>query len=171
MSADQQGNVTEEARQLVLQRTLEYFPPELINRLDSLLVFNRLSKSSILDIVSLRLEDVAARLKPKRITMEVTPAARGWLAEKGYSDVYGARAIARVVRTEVLFPLAEKMLKGTIRWVFLFLVHPVPKSSCSTGDTVKIDVGSDSGSLAIPDLHTPDSSSNREVDISVDSDH
>jgi len=98
-----------------MERTTEYFPPELLNRLDSILVFNKLSRRSILDIVSLRLNDVASRLKDRRIILDVDAAARKWLAEKGYSEIYGARAIARVVRTDVLFPLAQKLLKGTIR--------------------------------------------------------
>jgi ATP-dependent Clp protease ATP-binding subunit ClpB len=80
-------------------------------------VFNKLSRKSILEVVSLRLKDVAERLKGRRITMDVDDTAREWLAEQGYSQVYGARAIARVVRTDVLFPLAQKLLKGTIRWV------------------------------------------------------
>jgi ATP-dependent Clp protease ATP-binding subunit ClpB len=80
-----------------------------------MLVFNRLSHDSILRVVDLRLRDVAARLAQRRIKLNVGDAARAWLAEKGFSDVYGARAIARVVRSEVLFPLARKMLVGTIR--------------------------------------------------------
>jgi ATP-dependent Clp protease ATP-binding subunit ClpB len=80
-----------------------------------MLVFNRLSHDSILRVVDLRLRDVAARLAQRRIKLDVDDAARAWLAEKGFSDVYGARAIARVVRSEVLFPLARKMLVGTIR--------------------------------------------------------
>lgn len=55
------------------------------------------------------------RVRDRRIQLDVDDDARQWLAEKGYSDVYGARAIARVVRTEVLFPLAQKLLNGTIR--------------------------------------------------------
>ena len=61
------------------------------------------------------LRDIAERLAARRIAIDVDPGARDWLAAQGYSDVYGARAIARVVRTEVLFPLAQKMLRGTIR--------------------------------------------------------
>jgi len=99
----------------VIERTQEYFPPELLNRLDSILVFNKLSKSSILKVVDLRLKDVADRLKHRRIVLDVDQAAREWLASHGYSDLYGARAIARVVRTDVLFPLARKLLRGTIR--------------------------------------------------------
>jgi ATP-dependent Clp protease ATP-binding subunit ClpB len=99
----------------VLERVTEQFPPELLNRLDSMLVFNRLTHESILRVVDLRLGDVASRLAQRRIKLEVDDAARGWLAQKGFSDMYGARAIARVVRTEVLFPLAQKLLVGTIR--------------------------------------------------------
>lgn len=98
-----------------MERTAEYFPPELLNRLDSITVFNKLSRASILKVVDLRLEDVAARVRERRISLDVDEGARVWLAEKGYSEVYGARAIARVVRTEVLFPLARKMLEGTVR--------------------------------------------------------
>jgi ATP-dependent Clp protease ATP-binding subunit ClpA len=85
----------------VLERTSEYFAPELLNRLDSILVFNKLSRESILKVVSLGLKDVADRLRDRRITLDVDDGAKDWLAKKGYSDVYGARAIARVVRTKV----------------------------------------------------------------------
>jgi len=111
------GVVNAEAKAEVLERTQEYFPPELLNRLDSMLVFNKLSRSSILKVVDLRLDDVADRLKHRRIELDVDDTARNWLAKKGYSEMYGARAIARVVRTDVLFPLAQKLLRGTIRFV------------------------------------------------------
>jgi ATP-dependent Clp protease ATP-binding subunit ClpB len=80
-------------------------------------VFNKLSRKSILEVVSLRLKDIADRLKGRQITLDVDDTASEWLAGQGYSQVYGAGAIARVVRTDVLFPLAQKLLKGTIRWV------------------------------------------------------
>jgi ATP-dependent Clp protease ATP-binding subunit ClpB len=60
------------------------------------------------------------------MTMEVDNDARQWLADRGYSDVYGARAIARVVRTEVLFPLAQKLLNGTIRFASFFFTSTGP---------------------------------------------
>ena len=109
------GIVTSQARDEVIERTQEYFPPELLNRLDSIQVFNKLSRPSILKVVDLRLKDVAERLKSRRITLEVNDAAKEWLAKQGYSEIYGARAIARIVRTDLLFPLAQKLLRGTIR--------------------------------------------------------
>ncbi|KAJ3480716.1 hypothetical protein NLI96_g8154 [Meripilus lineatus] len=141
-ASDENGVVTAEARDQVLERTSEYFPPELLNRLDSMLVFNKLSKESILQVVSLRLNDVAERLKHRRITIDVDEPAREWLANAGYSDIYGARAIARVVRTKVLFPLAQKLLHGTIR----------------DGDVVSIRVSGDGSNLNIQDNHSPDAS-------------
>ena len=107
-----------------MERTQQYFPPELLNRLDSILIFNKLSKSSILKVVDLRLKDVADRLQHRRIVLDIDQPSREWLASHGYSELYGARAIARVVRTDVLFPLARKLLRGTIR----------------DGDTVRIRV-------------------------------
>ncbi len=109
------GAVAPDARAEVLARTAEYFPPELLNRLDAMLVFNKLSRDSILKVVDLRLADVQERLRSRRITLDVDQGAKDWLAKEGYSDIYGARAIARIVRTKVLFPLAQKLLKGTIR--------------------------------------------------------
>ena len=99
-SCDENGVVSKEARDLVLERTSEYFAPELLNRLDSILVFNKLSRESVLQVVSLRLKDVSDRLRDRRITMDVDDDAKEWLAKKGYSDIYGARAIARIVRTK-----------------------------------------------------------------------
>jgi ATP-dependent Clp protease ATP-binding subunit ClpB len=87
------------------------------------------------------LNDVAERLRNKHITLDVDDAARQWLAEQGYSDMYGARAIARVVRSAVLQPLAKKLLKGTIR----------------DGEAAVIRVSEDGLSLHIKDNHSPDS--------------
>jgi ATP-dependent Clp protease ATP-binding subunit ClpB len=111
------GEVTPSIKTAVLGRVAETFPPELINRLDSQVVFNKLSRESIMAIVGLRLNDVAERLKDRRITLEVSDSAKEWLASEGWSDEYGARAVARVVRTELTYPLAKKLLAGTIRSV------------------------------------------------------
>ncbi|CAK5267936.1 unnamed protein product [Mycena citricolor] len=141
-ACDADGVVTPAAKQEVLDITSEYFPPELLNRLDTMLVFNKLSRESILQIVGLRLKDVADRLASRRITVDVHDAAKLWLAEHGYSNVYGARAIARVVRTDVLFPLAQRLLRGTVR----------------EGDTVEIRVSDDGSSLVVGENHAPDPS-------------
>jgi ATP-dependent Clp protease ATP-binding subunit ClpB len=86
-------------------------------------------------------------------------APREWLADQGYSEVYGARAVARVVRTKVLFPLAKKLLTGTIRCEFILTPFPPPLKTdthCSEGDIVKIDHEAQSDDLVVKDNHTPD---------------
>ncbi len=103
------GVVTTKAREQVPERTSELFPSELLNRLDSMIVFN--SRESILQVVSLHLQDVAERLKTRHIVLDVDETPKEWLARQGYSELYGARAIARVVRTDVLLPLAQNLLR------------------------------------------------------------
>jgi ATP-dependent Clp protease ATP-binding subunit ClpB len=171
-SDEASGRVTEEAQAEVLERTAEYFPLELLNRLDSMLVFNKLSQNSILKVVDLRLAEVQERLKDRRITLNLDEEARKWLAKVGYSDIYGARAIARVVRTKVLFPLAQKLLSGTIRCVHFRLMFYNWNTNflTSDGDIVSIQVSSDA--LEIQDNHPMDTSaiSKTSTDLAVDID-
>ncbi|KAJ7797166.1 hypothetical protein B0H14DRAFT_2389998, partial [Mycena olivaceomarginata] len=119
------GVLTPKARQQVLDLTGEYFPPELLNCLSTMLVFNKLSRASTLQVVGLRLQDVATRLRDRRITLDVDERARNWLAQRGCSNVYGVREIARVVRTDVLFPLAQKLLRDTIRYQTFSLLYTI----------------------------------------------
>ncbi|KAG8894270.1 chaperone ATPase hsp78, partial [Tulasnella sp. 403] len=136
-STNEDGVVTQEAKDQIINRASEFFAPELLNRLDSIQVFNKLSKASIMEVVSLRLEDVVDRLEDRRITLDVDTPTKEWLAKEGYSELYGARAIARVVRTKVLFPLAKKLLVGSIR----------------NGDTAIIRVSPDGKDILIQDNH------------------
>ncbi|KAK4683991.1 hypothetical protein P7C73_g6217, partial [Tremellales sp. Uapishka_1] len=109
------GSITETTRTEVLQSVGRFFKPELINRLDELLVFNKLPPSIILDIVSLRLDELQTRLDPRRIVLDVSNGAKAWLASKGYSDTYGARAVQRVVRDKLVTKVAARLLEGTIK--------------------------------------------------------
>ncbi|ORY35733.1 P-loop containing nucleoside triphosphate hydrolase protein [Naematelia encephala] len=109
------GSVTDVARAEVLKSVGRFFRPELINRLDELLVFNKLPPSAIHDIVALRLREVQTRLHPHRITLEVSEEATQWLANKGYSDHYGARQVQRVIKDKLSSVIAGRMLEGTIK--------------------------------------------------------
>ncbi|TXT15742.1 hypothetical protein VHUM_00245 [Vanrija humicola] len=117
------GSVSDSAKAAVLRDVGKFFKPELINRLDELVVFNKLPPSIILDIVNLRLKEVQSRLTGRRITLDVTEPAREWLAKKGYSDRYGARAVQRVVREQISNPLALKMLDGSVKDGEIVTVH------------------------------------------------
>lgn len=106
-----------------------------MNRLDTIQVFNKLSFEAVVDVVRLRIRDLEGRLRERRIVLDLGEAegelgegggeGRGvveTLARKGYSDVYGARAIEREVKRMVVFPLAGKMLRGSVRFVLIDLV-------------------------------------------------
>jgi ATP-dependent Clp protease ATP-binding subunit ClpB len=114
-STNPDGSVSEAARNSVLREVGTFFKPELINRLDELVVFNKLPASIITDIVKLRIKEVASRLVPRRITLNVTEPAEEWLAKKGYSDKYGARAVTRVIRDSIANPLSLKLLDGSVK--------------------------------------------------------
>ncbi|PWN43931.1 P-loop containing nucleoside triphosphate hydrolase protein [Ceraceosorus guamensis] len=108
------GQITETARSGVLRAIANALPPELINRLDDQLIFNRLSRSSLRGIVDVRLEEIQKRLSPKRITLEVDEAAKEWLAQKGYDPAYGARPLNRTIQRYLLSPLSKTLIKGDI---------------------------------------------------------
>nr|KIR49263.1 ATP-dependent Clp protease ATP-binding subunit ClpB [Cryptococcus bacillisporus CA1280] len=109
------GSITEATRASILSHVGRFFRPELVNRLDELLIFNKLPPSIILDIVSLRLNELQSRLDGRRITLEVSDDARAWLAKKGFSEEFGARAVGRVVRDQVISKVAGRLLDGTIK--------------------------------------------------------
>ena len=140
-ASDSSGAVTPDARTEVMERIKEEFSPELQNRLDSMFAFNWLARESILCVLDLR-EDVAAHLVHWRIKLGVDDAACGWLAQKGFSDPYGARAIVHVVCTEVLFPAGAETASrydmvsfyACVLWVRLLMLGSLSFFSASDGD-------------------------------------
>jgi ATP-dependent Clp protease ATP-binding subunit ClpC len=91
------------------------FRPELLNRIDEVIIFDPLTKDQIKQIVDLLMKEVQKRLEEKRVRVELTEDAREWLAEKGYDRVYGARPLRRLVQRTVENPLARKLLAGEIK--------------------------------------------------------
>lgn len=90
------------------------FRPEFLNRIDETIIFRRLSKEQIADIVQIQLDDVSRRLTDRGITLQITGAARELIATLGYDPAYGARPLKRVIQKQVLDPLARKLLAGEI---------------------------------------------------------
>ena len=91
------------------------FKPEFLNRLDEIVIFDPLSTGELTQIVDLQVEQLAARLRDRRITLHVTPAAREWLALTGYDPAYGARPLRRLVQREIGDRLARALLSGEVR--------------------------------------------------------
>ncbi len=110
----QQGSSYEGIRERVFRVLQEHFRPEFLNRLDEIIVFRPLTKEQIVRIVDLQLQRLQARLHEKRITLELTPEAKAWLAERGYDPAFGARPLRRVIQREVETPLARMILEGRI---------------------------------------------------------
>lgn len=130
-------NVTEEATKAVIERVENVYPPELLNRLDHMLVFNKLNHKSIKDIARLRISEVNNMLGEKHMHLEVSDEVIDHLAEVGYSSTYGARAISRTIRGSIANPLARKMIQGSVR----------------DGEAVRVVM--DENKVVILDNHTP----------------
>jgi len=90
------------------------FSPEFRNRLDATVTFNDLSEEIILDIVGKEIDSFCAQLKDKKVTLEVTPECRKWLAKKGYSREFGARQIGRLVQDKLKSFFVDEVLFGTL---------------------------------------------------------
>lgn len=117
-AVDENGHVNPVAQAEILAAVGRHFPPELINRLDNLLIFNKLSHTVVESIVDLRLKEIQKRLDDRRITLDAGVDARKWMAKEGWSETYGARSVARLLQKEVLAKLARKLVEGRIRCVF-----------------------------------------------------
>ncbi|WP_277453234.1 ATP-dependent chaperone ClpB [Janibacter sp. DB-40] len=104
-----------EQRESVLGMVRQAFKPEFLNRLDEVVVFDALTRDELSHIVELQVREMSARLADRRIELEVTEAARGWLAEKGYDPAYGARPLRRLVQKQIGDRLATGLLAGDVR--------------------------------------------------------
>ena len=110
-----QPDLDEEAKQkAVMDAVHAHFKPEFINRLDELVIFHPLTRQELGSIVDLQVRQVSARLTERRISLQVTDAARDWLANTGYDPAYGARPLRRLVQTEVGDQLARLLLAGKV---------------------------------------------------------
>jgi len=102
------------AKERVLERVHGYFRPEFLNRIDEMVVFHPLRFDHILAIVDILIRRVNARLQERGLELELTQAAREWLARKGFDPMMGARPLRRVIQRELENKLSEAILKGEI---------------------------------------------------------
>lgn len=108
------GAPYEKIRETIHQEMMRHFRPEFLNRVDEVLVFHPLTPEILKKIVTIQLRDLKQRLSSQRIALTVTEAAQGFLAERGYDPVFGARPLKRVIQELLLNPLAQKILEGKI---------------------------------------------------------
>ncbi|KAL2917879.1 chaperone ATPase hsp78 [Polyrhizophydium stewartii] len=132
--------ISAETEDRVMKAVRGHFPPEFINRIDELVLFNRLSKDTLHSIVDVRLGEIAARLKDQHeLALDVSPAAKAWLADTGYDPAYGARPLNRVIQKRILNPLAQALIEGSVR----------------DGETAIVDVDPKTNEVVIKRNHEP----------------
>ncbi|HEX9461041.1 MAG TPA: AAA family ATPase, partial [Alphaproteobacteria bacterium] len=118
-------------RDQVMEVVRGAFRPEFLNRLDEILIFRRLSRADMTEIVDIQLTRLQQLLADRKINLALDGKARAWLAQTGYDPVYGARPLKRVIQRSLQNPLAELILAGRI----------------AEGETVQVTTGE--GGLAI----------------------
>jgi ATP-dependent Clp protease ATP-binding subunit ClpB len=119
------GQSVNEVREQVMAVVRASFRPEFLNRLDEIILFERLSREHMKGIVEIQLKRLEALLAERKIALYITDAAQRWLAEAGYDPVYGARPLKRTIQRSLQDPLARMILEGRI----------------GDGDTVTVDAG------------------------------
>jgi len=105
----------EQMKDKMLSEAKRVFKPEFLNRLDDIIVFHSLTRDDLTKIVDIEVAKVLTRLKPREITFRLTPEATAFLIEKGYDPAYGARPLRRAVERYLEDPMAEEILRGTIK--------------------------------------------------------
>ncbi len=108
------GEQSDTARAQVMEAVRRHFRPEFLNRLDDMIIFDRLSRDDMDGIVAIQLGLLDARLASRKITLDLDGAARTWLADEGYDPVYGARPLKRVLQRSLQDRLAEMILAGEV---------------------------------------------------------
>src|SRR5262249_21237312 len=102
------------ARAYVLAEVRTRFRPEFLNRIDEIIVFHRLRREDMAQIVDIQIARLAKLLSDRKIKIKLDEKARSWLANQGYAPAYGARPLKRVIQRNVQDPLAEAVLAGTV---------------------------------------------------------
>jgi ATP-dependent Clp protease ATP-binding subunit ClpB len=128
------GLPEETARGRVMEVVRRTFRPEFLNRVDEILVFHRLTRDDLSRIVDLQVEQLRRRLAVRRLTLDLAPEARAWLAEHGYDPAYGARPLKRLIQKEISDRLAAALLEGRF----------------TDGDAVRVAAGPDGLRLEAP---------------------
>jgi ATP-dependent Clp protease ATP-binding subunit ClpC len=143
---DHQGDI-EEIRDDLTAELQAHFRPEFLNRIDEVIIFHSLGREDLVRIVDLLLEGTRRRLHAQEVRLEVTEAAKEWLADRGYQPEYGARPLRRTIQAELDNRLSNMLLDGTL----------------NPGDTVVADVADDELVLSLMEKKATDEKTATEV--------
>ena len=120
-------------REQVLAAVRQQFRPEFLNRLDAMITFEPLGREQLTRIADMQIDALQSRLADRRVTLQLSDKARGWLVNQGFDPIYGARPLRRLVQTAIGDKLAKRILSGEVH----------------DGDALEIDVESDGSGLTI----------------------
>jgi ATP-dependent Clp protease ATP-binding subunit ClpB len=110
-----EGQDTDAVRDQVMAVVRANFRPEFLNRIDEIILFHRLKRSDMTKIVDIQMARLAKLLEDRKMSIQLEPPAREWLAEKGWDPAYGARPLKRVIQKSVQDPLSELILSGRVK--------------------------------------------------------
>jgi ATP-dependent Clp protease ATP-binding subunit ClpB len=110
-----EGEKSSKVENEVMSEVRAHFRPEFLNRLDEIVLFNKLGRDQIAGIVDIQFARLAKRLELRKITIELEKSAKEYLANKGFDNIYGARPLKRLIQREIENSLAEKILRGEIK--------------------------------------------------------
>ncbi|KAJ8114023.1 hypothetical protein OPT61_g3994 [Boeremia exigua] len=132
-ASKESSEISSEVRDAVMAVTQSHYAPEFINRLDEFIIFRRLSREALRDIVDIRLKELQQRLDDRRIVLDCGDEVKQWLCDRGYDPRYGARPLNRLIAKEVGNGLADHIIRGEIR----------------SGDVAKVTIREDGSGLAV----------------------
>ncbi|MGB8621895.1 MAG: AAA family ATPase, partial [Paracoccaceae bacterium] len=122
-----EGADASQAKRDVMDAVRAHFRPEFLNRLDETIIFDRLTREDMTEIVEIQLDRLMKRLAGRKVMLELDDGAKKWLADEGYDPVFGARPLKRVIQRALQDPLAELILAGDVM----------------DGDTIHVSAGPD----------------------------
>ncbi|KAF9740589.1 chaperone ATPase hsp78 [Paraphaeosphaeria minitans] len=109
------GEISLDVRNSVMDVVTASYPPEFLNRIDEFILFRRLSREALRDIVDIRLKELQERLDERRITLAVSDEAKQWLCDSGYDPRFGARPLNRLIAKQIGNGLADKIIRGELK--------------------------------------------------------
>jgi len=112
LSAQEDGEHVDAVRPMVMESVRAHFRPEFLNRIDEIILFQRLGRAQMDSIVTIQLQGLERRLADRRMAISLDPSALHWLGERGYDPAYGARPLKRVIQKDLIDPIARKLLSG-----------------------------------------------------------
>ena len=127
------GEISSGVRTAVMDVVSASYPPEFLNRIDEFILFRRLSREALRDIVDIRLKELQERLDERRITLDVPDEAKQWLCDRGYDPRFGARPLNRLIAKQIGNGLADQIIRGELK----------------TSDTATVSINGDGSGLLV----------------------